>query len=134
MSLVFVYSWRERNSDGGHTKRTEVVGPVSMLQTEANAWRVIEHRKLDVNSDLQGRAITIDVLVNWYLETELPELRHSTANAYRSYLNNQIRPRWGNYLISKVKPFAVEQWLKNPFGPKVSSERSVKDVFGPYTR
>jgi integrase len=110
--LVFVYRWRERKPDAGYTKRSEVVGSVSMLQTEANAWRVIEHRKLDVNSDLQGRAVTIGMLVNRYLESELTELRHSTANAYRSYLNNQIRPRWGNYLISKVKPFAVEQWLK----------------------
>jgi integrase len=111
--LVFVYRWRQRKLDGGYTKRSEVVGSVSMLKTEANAWRIIEHRKLDVNSDyLQGHAVTIDVLVNRYLETELPELRHSTANAYRSYLNNQIRPRWGNYLISEVKPFAVEQWLK----------------------
>jgi len=43
--------WRERKPDGGYTKRSEVIGPVSMLKTEANAWRAIEHRKLDVNSD-----------------------------------------------------------------------------------
>src|SRR6266850_2605204 len=111
--LVFVYRWRERKPDGGHTKRTEVIGSISMLKTEANAWRVIEHRKLDVNSDhLQGHPVTIGMLVNRYLEAELPELRHSTASAYRSYLNHQIRPRWGDYPISRVKPFAVEQWLK----------------------
>jgi integrase len=69
-----------------------------MLKTEANAWRVIEHRKLDVNSDpSQGQAVTIGMLVNRYLEAELTELRHSTANAYRSYLKNQIKPRWGSY-------------------------------------
>jgi hypothetical protein len=75
--------------------------------------RVIEHRKLDVNSDhLRGQTVTIGLLVNRYLETELAESRHSTANAYKSYLTSQIKPRWGNYPISKVKPFAVEQWLK----------------------
>jgi len=111
--LVFVYRWRERKPDGGYSKRTEVIGSVSVLKTEANAWRAIEHRKLDVNSDhFQGRTVTIGMLVNRYLEAELPELRHSTGNAYRSYLNNQIKPRWGDYPISKVKPFAVEQWLK----------------------
>jgi integrase len=111
--IVFVYRWRERKPDGGYTKRSEVIGPVSMLKTEANAWRAIEHRKLDVNSDHpQGQAVTIGMLVSRYLETELPELRHSTANGYRSYLNHQIKPRWGDYPISKVKPFAVEQWLK----------------------
>src|SRR5713101_2361454 len=111
--LVFVYRWRERKSDGGYTKRSQVIGSVSMLKTEANAWRVIEHRKLDVNSDhLRGQTVTIGLLVNRYLETELAELRHSTANAYKSYLTSRIKPRWGNYPISKVKPFAVEQWLK----------------------
>ena len=111
--LVFVYRWRERKADGGHIKRSEVIGSVSVLKTEANAWRAIEHRKLDVNCDhSQGQAVTIGMLVSRYLEAELYELRHSTANAYRSYLNNQIKPRWGDYPISKVKPFAVEQWLK----------------------
>jgi integrase len=111
--LVFVYRWRERKLGGGYAKRSEVVGSVSMLKTVANAWRLIEHRKLDVNSGhSQGHAVTIDMLVNRYLETELPELRHSTASAYKSYLNNQIKPRWGDYPISKVKPFGVEQWLK----------------------
>jgi integrase len=111
--LVFVYRWRERKPDGGYTKRSEVIGPVSMLKTEANAWRVIEHRKPDVNPDrFQEHPITIGTLVNRYLETELAELRHSTAHAYRSYLNHQIKPRWGEYTLSKVKPFAVEQWLR----------------------
>lgn len=111
--LEFVYRWRERKPDGGYTKRSEVIGPVSMLKTEANAWRVIEHRKLDVNPDrFQGLKVTIGVLVNRYLETELAELRHSTANAYRSYLNHQIKPRWAEYPLSRVKPLAVEQWLK----------------------
>ena len=110
--LVFVYRWRERKP-GGYTKRSEVIGPVSMLKTEANAWRAIEHRKLDVNSDYpQGHAVTIGMLVSRYLEAELPELRHSTADSYRSYLNHQIKPRWGDYPMSKVKPMAVEQWLK----------------------
>jgi integrase len=111
--LVFVYRWRERKPDGCCAKRSEVIGSVAMLKTEANAWRVIEHRKLDVNSDQARRkAVTIGMLVDRYLETELAELRHSTANAYKSYLTSQIKPRWGDHPISKVKPFAVEQWLK----------------------
>src|SRR5437899_7669028 len=109
--LVFVYRWRQRKPDGGYTKRCEVVGSVSMVKTEANAWRVIEHRKLDVNSDhLQRHAVTIGMLVNRYVETELPELRHSTASAYKSYLNNQIKPRWGSYPIFKIKPLSLETW------------------------
>src|SRR5713226_9013780 len=111
--LVFVYRWRERKPDGGYTKRAEVIGRVSVLKTEANAWRAIEHRALEINSEnLAGRTVSFGALINRYLEEDLPELRHSTAEAYRSYLDNRIMPRWGSYSIAKVKPFAVEQWLK----------------------
>src|SRR5260370_10665118 len=120
--LVFVYRWRKRKPDGGYTKRSEVIGPVSMLKTEANAWRAIEHRKLDVNSDHpQGQAVTIGMLVSRYLETELPELRHSTANGYRSYLNHQIKPRGGEDPLSKGNPFPVEPWVT---GPELAARRT----------
>ncbi len=110
--LVFVYRWRERKPDGGHTKQSERIGPVSVLKTETNAWRAIDHRKLEINSeDPGGTPVTVNALVNRYLE-ELPELRHSTADAYRSYLNNHIRHRWGNCSIEKIKPLAVELWLR----------------------
>src|SRR5579863_773521 len=83
--LVFVYRWRERKPGRGYTKRSEVIGPVSMVKTEANAWRIIEHRKLDVNADrARSQSVTIGLLIDRFLETELVELRHSTANAYRS--------------------------------------------------
>jgi integrase len=112
--LVFVYRWRERKPDGKFTKRSEVIGPVSVLKTEANAWRAIEHRKLEVNScNSEAHAVTVNMLVNRYLETELAELRYSTAKAYRSYLNDHIKPQWGNFSLTKVKPLAVEQWLRN---------------------
>src|SRR6059058_6653621 len=79
--LEFVYRWRERKPDGGYTKRSEVIGPVSMLKTEANAWRVIEHRKLDVNSDHpQGQAVTIGMLVSRYLERKSTRLKLQSRN------------------------------------------------------
>jgi hypothetical protein len=95
-----------------------------MLKTEANAWRVIEHRKLDVNPDrFQEHTVTIGTLVNRYRETELSELRHSTANAYRSYLNHQIKPQWGEYPLSKVKPFAGGAMVKR-LRPGSQNERA----------
>ena len=112
--LVFVYRWRERRPGGGCTKRSEVIGPVSVLKTEANAWRTIEHRKLTVNAGSPRRhTVTVGMLVNRYLETELADVRHSTAKAYRSYLNHHIAPRWGDYPVRDMKPMVVEQWLRD---------------------
>ena len=53
--LVFVYRWRERKPSGGYAKRTELIGPVSVLRTETNAWRAVEHRKLEINSEDSDR-------------------------------------------------------------------------------
>ena len=111
--LIFVYRWRERKPNGGSIKKTEIIGPVSVLKTETNAWRAIEHRRLEINSeDSRGTTLTVNALVNRYLEEEISELRHSTADAYRSYLNNHIRERWGDCSIENIKPLAVELWLK----------------------
>lgn len=111
--LVFVYRWRERKPSGGYAKRTELIGPVSVLKTETNAWRAIEHRKLTINSQgSNGEAVTMNMVIGRYVKEELPELRHSTVEAYHSYLTNHITPRWGNHSLAKIKPFGVEQWLK----------------------
>jgi integrase len=111
--LVFVYRWRERKPSGGYRKRTELIGPVSVLKTEANARRAIEQRKLEINSeDSKRETVTMNSVINRYLEEELPEVRHSTADAYRSYLANHIQPRWGSHSIAKIKPLGVELWLK----------------------
>jgi hypothetical protein len=40
----------------------------------------------------QGHTVTIGMLVNQYVETELQELQHSTANVNRSF-TNQIKLR-----------------------------------------
>ncbi len=111
--FVFVYRWRERKSAGGYAKRTELIGPVSVLKTETNAWRAVEHRRLEINSeDSQRETVTMNAVISRFLAEELPELRHSTADAYRSYLVNHIKPRWGNHPVGKMKPFGVELWLK----------------------
>jgi len=110
---LFVYRWRERKSCGGYAKRTELIGPVSVLKTETNARRAVEHRRLEINSEGPKReTVTMNAVISRYLEEELPELRHSTADAYRSYLTNHIKPRWGDQPVRKIKPYGVEQWLK----------------------
>jgi len=51
----------------------------------------------------------INTVISRYLEEELPEFRHSTGEAYSSYLANHIKPRWGSQPIEQIKPLGVEQ-------------------------
>ena len=119
-----MYRWRERKPAGGYAKRTELIGPVSVLKTETNARRAVEHRRLEINSeDPKRETVTMNAVISRYLEEELPELRHSTADAYRSYLTNHIKPRWGDQPVRKIKPFGVEQWLKQlDLAPKTKGQ------------
>jgi hypothetical protein len=51
------------------------------------------------------------VVLERYVQEEIPK-RFSTNHAYLSYINNHIRPKWGEFPLAQVKPLAVRDWLK----------------------
>jgi len=51
------------------------------------------------------------VVLERYVQEEIPK-RFSTKHAYLSYINNHIRPKWGEFPLTQVKPLAVRDWLK----------------------
>ena len=55
--------------------------------------------------------MTMGVVIDRYLAEELPE-RVSTASRYRCWLENYVRPRWGEVFLKEVRPRFVEPWLK----------------------
>jgi integrase len=60
--------------------------------------------------NLQAKGVTFGALLDRYTKEEMPE-RFSTSESYTAWIRAHIRPKWGEYLISDVKPNAVEQWL-----------------------
>ena len=63
-------------------------------------------------------APTFGALLDRYIEHELPE-RHSTRSSHLSNIRRHIRPRWGDQPINRLKPMAMEQWLRDmPLAPK----------------
>jgi integrase len=112
-SRIWVYRYRERNLKGGYVKRSVEVGNMREYPTEALALKQTEHLRLLANPEnANGRIVTFGALADRYLAEELPELRHSTGDSYKSYIENYVKPKWGEYPIYRVKPFPVEQWLK----------------------
>lgn len=117
---VWVWRCREKQPDGKTKKTTMMLGNVEQLESEAHAWTKAEHLRLSANPENpRAQTISFGALVDRYIGEELPQLRHSTAKAYRSHINNHIKPKWGEHPIGKVKAFAVEEWLKSlPIAPK----------------
>src|ERR1035438_6511124 len=51
----------------------------------------------------------------------MPE-QYSTRAAYKSFINNQIKPRWAQTPLSAIKSMAVEDWLRSlELAPKTKS-------------
>jgi integrase len=89
----------------------------------------VEALLLTLNSETPQQrmaAVTFGAICDRYMQEEMPE-RYSTAKSYRANIVNHLKPRWGEYLLEKIRPMAVEDWLKNlPMAPK--SKAHLKSV------
>ena len=110
-------------------RKTATVGTVEQFKTKALAKKAVEALLLKLNSETPQQrmaAVTFGAICDRYLLEELPE-RYSTAKSYRSNIKNYLKPRWGDYLLEKIRPMAVEDWLRNlPLAPK--SKTHVRSV------
>ena len=118
---VWVYhNYKTRDTDGHRVENTVVVGALSSLPREKDAWAEVEHRGLNRKHELglPGRVMFGD-LARHYIKYELGELAeaddqksHTTIERYLQILNNRLIPRWGNRPALEVEPLEIMQWLK----------------------
>ncbi len=98
------------------------MGSVEKYGTKALAQRAVDALLLKLNSETPQQpmaVVTFGAICDRYLEEELPERYSTTAKSHRSNIKKYLRPRWGDYLLEKIRPMAVEDWLKNlPMAPK----------------
>jgi integrase len=110
---VWVYRWRERSSSGKTTRKAQVIGVASEIKTKAAALKAAERLRLAANpATAQARTWTFGAVTKRFVESELL-VRNSTRTHYMPWINNHILPKWGALEISKVKPFAVREWLRS---------------------
>jgi integrase len=108
-----VWVWRYHEGAPGRrsAKRAVFVGDVRQYPTRADAWTAAEGLRLAVANPPNADVVTFGALINRFLREAMPE-RKGTADRYRSWILNHINPRWESVPLSKVKPLAVEIWLK----------------------
>jgi len=123
------FRYYESTAQGMRNRKTATVGTVEQFKTKALAKKAVEALLLKLNSETPQQrmaAVTFGAICDRYLLEELPE-RYSTAKSYRSNIKNYLKPRWGDYLLEKIRPMAVEDWLRNlPLAPK--SKTHVRSV------
>jgi integrase len=94
-------------------RRSSLSAPRDPVGSLALAWK-----KRLVERAAEAGVIRFGAVIDRYIAEEIPS-RFSTRHSYLSYINNHIRPRWGNVPVREVKPALVRTWLKGlPLAPR----------------
>jgi integrase len=123
---VWKFRYYETDGQGERQRRAIMVGTLQEYPTESAARKspAVQAILLRLNAEQPAAAAgaaAFGAVIARYEKEEMPE-RYSTKAAYKSYIKNQIRPRWADTPMSAVRPMAVEDWLKGlDLAPKTKS-------------
>ena len=120
-SDVWEFRYYETGYDGHRIRQSVILGDQTLYRTEADARKATQALLMRLNDDApraEVQAPNFGALLDRYIEHELPE-RHSTQRSHLSNIRKHIRPRWNDQPINRMKPMAIEQWLRSlPLAPK----------------
>jgi len=108
---VWQFRWRDKTG----ARMSEDIGTNIQYQTKSAVDRSskVAYLRMKINSDQPAAPEErFGVVLERYVQEEIPK-RFSTKHAYLSYINNHIRPRWGESPLTEVKPLAVRDWLRS---------------------
>ena len=83
---VWEYRYYETTPEGQRRRRTKIIGTLGQYPTRGDALRRLERFRLRLNLQRRfGRPVTVDALIDHYVEKELPRLRDGTKQARRRH-------------------------------------------------
>ena len=102
--------WTFRYYDANGERKKLRIGTTDEYSTMGAAEKAAEPLRALANPD-DPRVSKMAVVIAHYRAEELPA-RASTRTHYLPWLEGYIEPKWGDYEMHQIQPFAVEQWLK----------------------
>jgi len=111
---VWEFRYYETDSQGQRKRQSVILGDRALYSTETQARKATQALLLRLNGEAprtEMQAASFAALLDRYIEQELPE-RYSTRKSHLSNIRVHIRPRWSDYPLDKMKPMAMEQWLR----------------------
>jgi len=102
-------------------ERKVVLGRVKDLPANSSKLKnKLNSLRIQINGDMPSElsSLRMSDLISHFqakeLDGDVPEHRtYSTRQAYRSYLDNHILPRWDAVMLREVKAVHVEEWLRD---------------------
>jgi integrase len=132
----WIYRWRESQPDGAVRRRSKVIGDTERYPTKAEAKRLVENFRSEVNAESPVDKIGSATVAEAWIHFQANELRDpdvdrspTTVQGYLDYFRTHIIPQWGNVPLDEIKSVAVEKWLRglNKI-PKPSSVTALGDI------
>ena len=115
---VWVYRWREVQTDGRRAQKKRIIGNVERHKTKSAAKHAVENLRAEINAR-QDRIGMMTVEQAWG-HFQVHELRdpevgrsESTIENYLTLFQAHIIPRWGSIPLHEVEAVEVERWLRS---------------------
>jgi integrase len=130
---VWELRYYSNGEDGRRTCQSVIIGTVDQYPTESLARKQCEGKLLSLNQNAAQYAIsdpTFGALLDRFIEEEQlrsivraksraerarlgsDALEYSTSVGYLSYIKNHLRPKWGDYRLSEMRPMLIQDWLR----------------------
>ena len=87
----------------------------AIYKTEKSVRQHLEDFILKLNEKTEyarSAGVTFNALLDRYIDEEMPA-RHSTKGSYTSIINKRLRPQWGLFLISDIRPADLHAWFQS---------------------
>jgi integrase len=110
-SAIWQFRWRDNTGK----RLAEDIGTTTQYRNRSAVEKCskVAYLRMKINGGRTAAPIEkFGVVLERYIQEEIPK-RFSTKHSYLSYINNHIRPAWGECLLTEVKPLAVRNWLRD---------------------
>ena len=112
--------YRTTKPDGNRVENTHIVGPVSELKRDSDAWREVANLGLlaKINTETQMRRSTFAVLAEHYLKADFGDgasrkKSETTIPIVEHYVRDYLVPRWKDAIAEDIKPYDIQLWLRS---------------------
>jgi len=111
----FAWEFRYYVVESGERVRKVQTFDSAIYKTEKSVRQHLEGFIVKLNEKTEyarSAGVTFNALLDRYIEEEMPA-RHSTKGSYTSIINKRLRPQWGLFLISDIRPADLHAWFQS---------------------
>jgi integrase len=111
----FAWEFRYYVEEGGQRTPKSQYFDGDVYKTAKSVRQKIEAQLLKLNEGTEyARAndVSFNALLERYITEEMPT-RHATKGSYNSIINTHLRPQWGSYIVSEIRPAQIHTWFQS---------------------